>query len=52
MAAILSKNISNPDRNVWISNGPVFEWLGPSMSVFLLINVGMKAKYAHAWLGL
>ena len=22
------KNILNPDKNVWILNGPVFEWVG------------------------
>ena len=28
MATILSETIWNPDKNVWILNGPVFEWLG------------------------
>ena len=32
MAAILSKTIWNPDKNVWILNGPVFECLGHTIA--------------------
>ena len=34
MVAILSKTIGYPDKNVWISNGPVFEgWMVGTIAI-------------------
>ena len=42
MAAIWSKTILNPDKKVWISNDPVFEW-------YTIVHIVLGLKCLTQW---